>query len=352
MERLDYFLRRLLLVVPTFLGITMLCFIITQFVPGGPVEQLMLQLRGVGAGGEVSLAAGTGGAATSEQAAEAERQAFVKHFGFDQPLWVRYWHWLWRDRCGMLARSYKFSNKTAWEMISQRFPVSLVFGLTSFILTYLVCIPLGVGKALRHGEPFDLFSSVVVFVGYAIPVFALGMLLKMLFCGTVEGLWDVFPAAGFHSPNYAELSLWGKAKDIFLHTFLPVLCYMTGSFAMLTLLMKNSLLEQINSDYIRTVYAKGGSTARALWGHALRNALVPVATGFGSVLTVMFAGSMIIERVFEIPGMGNLSLEAIVGRDYPVFMGILALTSILGLFGNILSDFCYILIDPRINFNG
>ena len=351
MERLDYFIRRLLLVIPTFLGITMLCFAITQFVPGGPVEQLMLQLRGVGAGGEVSQATGAGGAAASEQAAEAERQAFVKHFGFDQPLPVRYWHWLWRDRCGMRARSYKFSNKTAWQMISQRFPVSLVFGLTSFVLTYLVCIPLGVAKALRHGQPFDLASSVVVFVGYAIPVFALGMLLKMLFCGTVEGLWDIFPATGFHAPNYEELSFWGKAKDLFFHLFLPILCYMAGSFAMLTLLMKNSLLEQINSDYIRTVYAKGGSTARALWGHALRNALVPVATGFGSVLTVMFAGSVIIERVFEIPGMGNLSLEAIVGRDYPVFMGILALTSILGLLGNILSDLCYVLIDPRINFN-
>lgn len=352
MERLDYFLRRLLLVIPTFLGITILCFTITQFVPGGPVEQLMIKLRGMGGGGEVAMTtAGAGGVATSEQSAEAERQAFVKHFGFDQPVVVRYWHWLWRDRCGMLARSYKFSNKTAWEMISQRFPVSLIFGLTSFILTYLICIPLGVVKALRHGEPFDLFSSVVVFIGYAIPVFAMGMLLKMLFCGTVEGLWDFFPAAGFHSANYETLNFWGKAKDIFMHMVLPIVCYMMGSFAMLTLLMKNSLLEQINSDYIRTVYAKGGSTARALWGHALRNALVPVATGFGSVLTVMFAGSVIIERVFEIPGMGNLSLEAIVGRDYPVFMGILALTSILGLLGNILSDFCYVIIDPRINFN-
>ena len=330
----------------------MLCFIITQFVPGGPVEQLMLQLRGMGAGGEaVAIAGGTANSVSSEQSAEAERQAFVKHFGFDQPVLVRYWHWLWRDRCGMRARSYKFSNKTAWEMISQRFPVSLLFGLTSFVLTYLVCIPLGVAKALRHGQAFDLFSSIVVFVGYAVPVFALGMLLKMLFCGTVEGLWDFFPAAGFHSPGYETLSAWGKAKDLFLHTFLPILCYMAGSFAMLTLLMKNSLLEQINGDYIRTVYAKGGTTARALWGHALRNALVPVATGFGGVLTVMFAGSVIIERVFEIPGMGNLSLEAIVGRDYPVFMGILALTSILGLLGNILSDFCYVVIDPRINFN-
>lgn len=334
--------------IPTFIGITLLCFSITQFVPGGPVEQLMLKMRGVGAGGESSSAAA---GPTAAAAREAEREAFVRHFGFDQPLAVRYWNWLVKDCCGMRTRSYKFSNKTAWEMIAQRFPVSLFFGITSFILTYAVCIPLGVVKALKHGAPFDMLSSVAIFIGYAIPVFALGMLLKMLLCGTVEGLWDFFPASGFHSQNYAELSAGGKIIDTLKHLILPVICYMAGSFAMLTLLMKNSLLEQINSDYVRTVYAKGGTTARALWGHALRNALVPVATGFGSVLTVMFAGSVIIERVFEIPGMGNLSLEAVVGRDYPVFMGILALTSILGLLGNILSDFCYIVIDPRIDFN-
>lgn len=350
MSRADYFIRRLLLVIPTFLGITLLCFAITQFVPGGPVDQMMMRMHGMGAGGESSGGPATSGVA-SQETLEQERQAFRKHFGFDQPLLKRYWKWLWTERCGMFARSYKFSNKTAWEMISQRFPISLVFGLTSFILSYLVCVPLGVAKAMRHGSPFDMASSVIVFTGYAIPVFALGMLLKLLFCGTVENLWDFFPATGFHSPSFEDMALPAKCWDIIRHTLLPVICYMAGSFAMLTLLMKNSLLEQINSDYVRTVYAKGGSTARALWGHALRNALVPVATGFGSVLTVMFAGSVIIERVFEIPGMGNLSMEAIVGRDYPVFMGVLALTSVLGLLGNILSDFCYVIIDPRIHFN-
>lgn len=350
MSRTDYFIRRLLLVIPTFLGITLLCFAITQFVPGGPVDQMMMRMHGMGAGGESSSGTNAAGI-TSQETLEQERQAFREHFGFDQPLLKRYWKWLWQERCGMLTRSYKFSNKTAWEMISQRFPVSLVFGLTSFILSYLVCVPLGVAKAMKHGSPFDMASSVIVFTGYAIPVFALGMLLKLLFCGTVEGLWDIFPATGFHSTGFDEMSFLSKCRDIIWHTFLPVVCYMAGSFAMLTLLMKNSLLEQINSDYVRTVYAKGGSTARALWGHALRNALVPIATGFGSVLTVMFAGSVIIERVFEIPGMGNLSMEAIVGRDYPVFMGVLALTSVLGLLGNILSDFCYVIIDPRIHFN-
>jgi microcin C transport system permease protein len=156
--------------------------------------------------------------------------------------------------------------------------------------------------------------------------------------------------AGFHSENFAQLTPVGKLRDIFLHMFLPVLCYVIGNFAVLTLLMKNALMEQIGRDYVRTVLAKGGSFWRAVWGHALRNAMIPIATGLGSILTVMFAGSVIIEQVFEIPGMGRLSLEAIVGRDYPVFMGILSLTSLLGLLGNILSDFFYVLIDPRINF--
>ena len=250
----------------------------------------------------------------------------------------------------MKMESYRFPNKTAWQLILERFKVSLVFGITGFILSYLVCIPLGIIKALRHNRMFDLISSVTVFVGYAIPAFAFGMVLKMLFCGTVEGLWDIFPVSGFHSENYAAMTLPGKLRDIFMHMALPVLCYVIGNFAVLTLLMKNSLLEQIGRDYIRTVLSKGGSFARAIWRHALRNALIPIATGFGSILTVMFAGSVIIEQVFEIPGMGRLSLEAIVGRDYPVFMGILSITSILGLIGNILSDFLYVLIDPRITF--
>jgi microcin C transport system permease protein len=254
------------------------------------------------------------------------------------------------DRLGMRMESYKFPNKNAWQLIKERFPVSLVFGIAGFVLSYVICIPLGIGKALRHGSRLDMVSSIVVFVGYAIPPFAFGMVLKMAFCGTVDSLWDVFPLAGFQSDNFQALSLAGKARDLFLHMFLPVLCYVIGNFAVLTLLMKNSLLDQIGKDYIRTVLAKGGSPRRAIWGHAFRNSLIPIATGFGGILTVMFAGSVIIEQVFEIPGMGRLSLEAIVGRDYAVFMGILSITSLLGLLGNILSDFCYVLIDPRIHF--
>ena len=344
MERLNYFIRRFLLVIPTFLGITILCFGLIQFVPGGPVEQIIMKMKGIGAG-ELSRGAGAQASISIQQ-----RKAIEAHFGFDQPFYKRYWKWLVTDRLGMKMESYKFPNKTAWQLIKERFKVSLIFGVAGFVLSYLACIPLGILKALRHNKIFDLGSSLVIFVGYAIPPFAFGMVLKMLFCGTVEGLWDFFPVSGFYSDNFAAMTFWEQTKDIFMHMFLPVLCYVIGNFAILTLLMKNSLLEQISKDYIRTVLAKGGSFTRAIWGHAFRNSLIPIATGFGSILTVMFAGSVIIEQVFEIPGMGRLSLEAIVGRDYPVFMGILSLTSVLGLIGNIFSDFLYILIDPRIDF--
>lgn len=348
MERLHYFIRRFLLVIPTFIGITLICFSMIQFVPGGPVEQAIMKMKGGGGAG-----AGAGGgpsAAITSSVSEKQRKEIEAYYGFDKPFYKQYWKWLVTDRLGMRMDSYEFPNKTAWEMIRSRFQVSMIFGITGFVFTYLICIPLGIMKALHHNRLFDFSSSIVVFIGYAIPVFAFGMILKMLFCGTVDGLWDIFPIAGFHSDNYATLSFFGKVSDIFMHMFLPVLCYMIGHFAVLTLLMKNSLLEQIGKDYMRCVVAKGGSFTRAVWGHAFRNSLIPIATGFGGVLTIMFAGSVIIEQVFEIPGMGRLSLEAIVGRDYPVFMGILSLTSILGLLGNILSDFCYILIDPRINF--
>jgi microcin C transport system permease protein len=344
MERASYFIRRLLLVIPTLLVITMLCFGISQLVPGGPVEQAIRDMRGGGGGGEAGPVTAAGSGVSEEQ-----REEIRKHFEFDKPIHIRYWNWLTRDRIGMLGRSFKY-KKPAWDVIRQRLPVSIIFGVTGFVLSYLVCIPLGIAKALRHGGPFDLASSLTVFAGYAIPPFAFGMVLKMLFSGTVEGLWDFFPVGGFHSDNFDTLPFLMQVKDLASHMFLPLLCYVIGNFAVLTLMMKNSLLDQIGADYVRTVYAKGGSSARAIWGHALRNALIPIATGFGGIFTVMFAGSVIIERLFDIPGMGRLSLDAIFNRDYPVFMAAVVLTSFLGLLGNILSDFCYVLIDPRIDF--
>lgn len=343
MERASYFIRRLLLVVPTFIGITISCFLITQFVPGGPVEQYILEMRALTSGGGSSTL-------PSEAISPEQRRALEAHFGFDRPFLQRYWKWLWEDRMGMTVYSFRYTNRTVWELISERFPVSLTFGITGFILSYLICIPLGIAKALRNGQRFDVLTSVLVFVGYAIPAFAFGMLLRMLFSGTVDGFWDIFPLGGFRSDHWEELTWAGRVHDQFMHMFLPVLCYVIGNFAVLTLLMKNSLLEQISQDYVRTVLAKGGTMKRAVWGHAFRNALIPIATGFGGILTVMFAGSVLIEKVFNIPGMGLLSLDAVITRDYMVFMGIVAVTSLLALFGQILSDFCYVLIDPRINF--
>lgn len=344
MERLNYFIRRLFLIVPTFLGITFFNFALCQFVPGGPVEQALLRMRGIGAVLAERMAAVSG------PVSEDQRKALERHFGFDRPLLERYAKWLIRDRIGLAGESWKYPNKTVGQLIRERFPVSLIFGITSFVLTYLICIPLGVAKAMRHGTRFDLITSVIIFIGYALPPFALGMVLKTLFCGVTETFWDIFPVAGFESPNFASMSWTEQIRDRFMHMFLPVVCYTVGHFAVLTLLMKNSLLDQIHQDYVRAVLARGASRRRAIWGHAFRNALIPIATGFGGILSVMFAGSVLIERVFEIPGMGRLSLDAIMSRDYMLFMGILGATALLGLLGRVLSDLCYVLIDPRITF--
>lgn len=343
MERLSYFIRRLLLVIPTFLGITFLVFALTQFVPGGPVEQQIARIRGMGSG-----EAGGGGQVVS--ISEDQKKAIEKQFGFDKPFLVRYWTWLGPDALGMKAYSYKYNNKTVWQLIKERFPISLTFGITGFVLTYLICIPLGIAKALRNGASFDVVSSIAVLVLYAIPAFAFGMILKTLFCGTSDRFFDFFPIGGFRSENWESLTPWEQVKDQAHHMFLPVLCYVIGNFAILTILMKNSLLDQVAQDYVRTVLAKGGTMRRAIWGHALRNAMIPIVTGIGGILTIMFAGSVLIERVFSINGIGLLTIDAVVGRDYMVFMGILALTAILGLIGRIVSDFCYVLVDPRINF--
>lgn len=341
MNRLAYLLRRLLLAIPTFLGITLICFALTRILPGGPVEMRLARLRGMGAG--------EGGSSAANVAAvtEDQRKELMRQFGFDQPFLVQYGKWLFRDAMGLRMPSYDYPDRTAGELIASRFPVSLTFGIAGFVLAYLVCIPLGMAKALRHGSKFDAATSVIVFIGYALPAFAFGMLLKMAFCGTVEGFPKWFPLGGFETPG---LTGWALVRDRAWHMALPVLCYVIGSFAMLTLMMKNSLLEQISSDYVRTAMAKGASSRRALWGHAFRNSLIPIATGFGSIFSLLFAGSVIIERIFEIPGMGRLSLDAVSGRDYAVFMAALALTATFQLLGNLLSDCCYMLIDPRIHF--
>ena len=351
MDRTAYLVRRLLLAIPTFVGITIVCFSLTRFLPGGPVEMRLMRMRGLAAAGGESAAAAASPTTAGDVSAEHRRQ-IEKQFGFDKPLFRQYWDWLVVNRMGMKLPSYDHPDKTAWQLISSRFPVSLWFGIAAFVLTYLVCIPLGIAKAMRHGRAFDAGSSLLVFAAYAIPSFALAMALKMAFCGTVDGLFDVFPLGGVESDFDLEPGLWTRLADRAWHMALPVVCYVSGSFAMLTLLMKNSLLDQISADYVRTVIAKGATRRRAVWGHALRNALIPVATGIGPMIGLLFAGSIIIETVFDIPGMGRLGWDALVGRDYAVFLALLSLTAGFQLVGNLISDVLYMLIDPRIDFAG
>ena len=347
MDRLAYIIRRLLLVIPTFIGITILCFSLTRFLPGGPIEMRLMKMRGMGGGGE--------GAASSQavtaSVTEDYRKELEAQYGFDQPIYKQYWNWLVTNRMGMKLHSYQYPNKTSWELIKGRIPVSIWFGLASFLLTYLICVPLGIAKALKHRQTFDAASSLIVFISYAIPSFALAMGLRMLFCGTLDGGWDIFPLGGVSSDFATEPSAWTWFVDRAWHMVLPITCYVAGSFAMLTLLMKNSLLDQISADYIRTVIAKGATRRRAIWGHAFRNALIPIATGLGPMIGLLFAGSIIIESIFEIPGMGLLSWNAMVGRDYNVFLALLALTASFQLVGIIISDVLYMVIDPRIDFS-
>ena len=349
MDRLAYVARRLLLAIPTFIGITIVCFTLTRFVPGGPVEMRLMRLKGLAAqgGGE---AGGAGSSAVGAVSDEYRRQLEAQ-YGFDRPLAVQYWDWLVVKKMGMELPSYDYPNKTAWQLIKSRIPISVWFGLASFILTYLICVPLGIAKALKHRQAFDAGSSLVVFIAYAIPSFALAMMLKMFLCGTVEGLGDVFPLGGVSSDFDVDPTWWVWFKDRAWHMVLPICCYVAGSFAMLTLLMKNSLLDQISADYVRTVIAKGATRRRAIWLHAFRNALIPIATGLGPMIGLLFAGSIIIESIFEIPGMGRLSWDALIGRDYAVFLALLALTASFQLVGNLISDVLYMIIDPRIDFS-
>jgi microcin C transport system permease protein len=332
--------------IPTFIGITVVCFSLTRFLPGGPVEMRLMKMKGIGSAQGVQVKSHAALKVSDEYRRQLEEQ-----FGFNKPIHVQYWDWLYVNRMGLKLPSYDYPNKTAFDLIKERIPISIWFGAFSFILTYLICIPLGIAKAVRHRKLFDMASSFVIFTAYAIPSFALAMMLKTLFCGTVEGLFDVFPLGGIESEFDVEPGAVKRILDRAWHMVLPVACYVAGSFAMLTLMMKNSLLDQISSDYVRTVIAKGATRRRAIWCHALRNALIPVATGFGSIISFLFAGSIVIETIFEIPGMGRLSWDALIGRDYAVFLALLALTSSFQLVGNLISDVTYMLIDPRIDFS-
>ena len=336
-----YFARRFLLIIPTFIGITMAVFLVMNFVPGGPVERQIMRYKMAAAEG------GAGGARADIQLPAEAVEELRHYYGFDKPVYTRYGMWIWNLAHLNLGRSYVYQDPV-WNVITARLPVTLFLGFTGFFLSYLVCIPLGVFKAIRHGSRFDLLSSLIVFLGYSIPGWALGTALLVLLGG--GSFWNVFPLGGFRPADWEYLSFFGKVVAQIHYMFLPVLCYMIESFATLTILMKNSLMENLGQDYIRTAYAKGLSERRVIFVHALRNSLIPIATGLGTEISIILAGSFLIEKVFNIDGMGYLGYTSILQRDYPVALGILVISSLLLLIGNILSDMIYVLVDPRIRF--
>jgi microcin C transport system permease protein len=338
-----YFLRRFVLIIPTFIGITLAVFVIMHFVPGGPVEREILRYRmaTMTEGGGVSSVAGQ--MALPEDAVQEIR----RYYGFDKPVHIRYVLWLGKVLRFDLGNSYVY-QEPVWTVIKSRFPISVFLGLTGFLLSYLICVPLGVLKAVKHGTRFDFISSAIVFLGYSVPGWALGTLLLVLFGG--GSFWSVFPLGGFRPDNWEYLSFSQKVVQQAWYMALPVFCYMVGEFATLTILTKNSLMENMSQDYVRTAFAKGLHKNRVIFVHALRNSLIPIATGLGHVFSLILAGSFLIEKVFNIDGMGYLGYTSLLQRDYPVALGILVIGSLLMLVGNIISDVIYAVVDPRIRF--
>jgi microcin C transport system permease protein len=336
-----YFLRRLLLIPVTLLGITILVFMITRFVPGGPLERALMEAQSASLSGAGGGAVGQGMALSEDQI-----QQLREYYGFDKPWHVSYVQWVGKVLRGDLGISYRY-NEPVWDVIRSRFPVSLFYGIVTLVITYAVSIPLGIVKAIRHRTLLDNASSVIIFAGYAVPGYVLGSLLLLYFSARLE--W--FPMGGFTSLYFHELSTWGKVVDVLHHAALPLMCYLVGSFAVTTLLMKNNLMDNLAADYVRTAIAKGVPFRRAVTGHALRNSMIPIATTFGQNVTLLVTGSFLIESIFDINGFGLLGLSAIFDRDYPIVMGVVLLSSLLLLIGNILSDVLVASVDPRIRFS-
>lgn len=337
----DYFIRRLLLIPPTLIGVTIVVFIITRLVPGGPLERAIMETQQLNASSGVSTqVAGSDMALSDEQL-----QRLKEYYGFDKPILISYVHWVSKVIRGDLGSSYRYSEPV-WDVIRSRFPVSLYYGLVTLFITYVVCIPLGVLKAIKHRTVIDNVSSILIFVGYAIPGYALGSLLLLYFSVRLE--W--FPMGGFMSLSFYEMSFWDKTVDLINHSVLPLICYLIGSFALVTLLLKNHLMDNLAADYIRTAIAKGVSFRQAVTRHAMRNSLIPIATTFGQNIVLLVSGSFLIETIFDINGFGLLGLTAILDRDYPVVMGVVLLAAMLLLVGNIISDILVALVDPRIRF--
>lgn len=341
-----YIAKRLLLMIPTLFGILLLTFAVVQFVPGGPVEQMVAQLQGRDSGGEGAAAAGAG--YRGRQGVDAARIAEIKTlYGFDKPPHERFWQMLGQFARFDLGKSF-FYPKDVWQLVKEKLPVSITLGLWTFFLSYLISIPLGIAKAVRAGSRFDTVTSLLVLVGYAIPGFVLGVALLVVFGGQLQ--W--FPLRGITSSNWEQLSWAGKVVDYLWHIALPVTASVLGAFAVTTILTKNAFLEEIRKSYVLTARAKGLSERRVLYGHVFRNALIPIVTGFpAAFIGAFFAGSLLIETLFSLDGLGLLSYESVIRRDYPVVLGTLYLFTLIGLVTKLISDLCYVWVDPRVKFD-
>ena len=360
-----YIARRILLMIPTILGIMLISFAIVQFAPGGPIERILAQLQGTdigatgrisGAGGDLAVArsqAGGGAAASSRyRGAQGLEPAFIKQletqFGFDKPPHERFLKMIADYARFDFGRSF-FRDVSVLQLIKEKLPVSITLGLWMTLLSYAISIPLGIRKAVLDGRPFDVWTSAVVIVGYAIPGFLFAILLIVLFAG--GSFWQIFPLRGLTSENWSQLSLTEKAVDYLWHIALPITAMSLGAFATSTLLTKNSFLDEIRKQYVLTARMKGLSERGVLYGHVFRNAMLIVVAGFpGAFIGSFFAGSLLIETIFSLDGLGLLSFESIVNRDYPVVFANLYIFSLLGLVVNLISDLTYAWIDPRIDF--
>ncbi len=351
-----YILRRLLLIIPTLLGMMIINFTLTQFVPGGPVEQIIAQMEGEG---DVFETIAGGGSETMENITNSDYVGarglppeFIaeleKQFGFDKPPLERFLNMMWNYMRFDFGESY-FRSIGVLDLVWEKLPVSITLGLWSTLIAYIVSIPLGIKKAISDGSNFDTWTSAIIIVAYSIPGFLFAILLLVMFAG--GSYWNVFPLRGLTSDNWSELSLLGKAGDYLWHITLPVLASTISAFATLTLLTKNSFLDEIKKQYVVTARAKGVSERNVLYGHVFRNAMLIVIAGFPSVfIGVFFGGSLIIETIFSLDGLGRLGFEAAVARDYPVIFGTLFFFGLIGLLIGILSDLMYVFVDPRIDF--
>jgi microcin C transport system permease protein len=361
-----YLIRRLLFMLPTLLGIMLVAFVVVQFAPGGPVEQVIAKLTGADTGatsrisgspggdfGSRGLSSGAQGEANSKyRGAQGLDPAFIKslekQFGFDKPAYERFGLMLWNYARFDFGKSY-FRDISVLKLIKEKLPVSMSLGIWMTLLTYLISIPLGIKKAMDDGSQFDVWTSGVIIVGYAIPGFLFAILLIVLFAG--GSFFDWFPLRGLFSENWSQLPWYTKIGDYFWHLTLPIISMALSAFATMTLLTKNSFLDEIRKQYVLTARAKGCTRTQVLYGHVFRNAMLIVIAGFpGAFVHAFFTGSLLIETIFSLDGLGLLGFESVLNRDYPVVFATLYIFSLIGLVVNLLSDLTYTWIDPRIDF--